>query len=234
MAAVLAAGPGAVLSHRSAAALWSLRRYDGTPEATVWPRRRSRAGLRLHAAALPADEVTEHDGIPVTTPARTLLDLASILDPSAFERALHEAEVQRLHGPLSLVDLLTRHAGARGTGALRKALNRALIGIDITRSELEHRFLAFLDDQKLPRPRSNAILPLTDRTIEADCVWTPARLIVELDGHATHSTRRGFERDRARDRALQAVGWRVVRITWRQLHDDPSAVARDLRALLGG
>jgi hypothetical protein len=105
-------------------------------------------------------------------------------------------------------------------------------GTRLTRSELEDRFLAFLAAAGLPRPATNVWLRPGGRWIEADCLWHGPRLIVELDGHATHATRSAFESDRARDRALTAAGWRVIRITWRQLRDEPEAIARDLRAAL--
>jgi very-short-patch-repair endonuclease len=103
----------------------------------------------------------------------------------------------------------------------------------VTRSELEERFLAVLDAHALPRPQINAYVRTRGRLLECDCVWWVERLAVELDGHAAHSPRTAFERDRARDRALSAAGWRVLRITWRQLHREAEAVAGDLRTLLG-
>jgi hypothetical protein len=102
----------------------------------------------------------------------------------------------------------------------------------LTRSELEDRFLTFLEVHDHPRPEVNAALHLAGRWFEVDFLWREQRLIVELDGHETHRTRAAFERDRERDRLLQAHGWRVVRITWRQLHETPEAVARDLSVIL--
>jgi very-short-patch-repair endonuclease len=99
--------------------------------------------------------------------------------------------------------------------------------------ELEERFLVLLDQAGLPRPDVNRSVHVSGRWIEGDCVWLPQRMIAELDGHAFHTTAAAFERDRSRDRVLQAAGWRVVRITWRQLHDDSAAVVADLRGLLG-
>jgi very-short-patch-repair endonuclease len=233
MAAVLAIGPDAVLSHRSAAALWGMRGTGrGRIEVTVARNPRTRPTIQVHAAQLPADEVTTEHGIPVTTPPRTLLDLAAVLDAGQVERAMNEAEFLRLTDPTSLDDLVDRHRGRPGTRTIRELLKTHTIGATITRSELEARFLRFLDDAVLPRPRMNVSLQLEDRWIEADCVWPDQRVIAELDGHASHATTAGFERDRARDRALQAAGWRVIRITWRQLHEEPDAVARDLERLL--
>jgi Protein of unknown function (DUF559) len=233
MAAVLAAGPNAVLSHRSAAALWGIRPVPGGRVEVTLPRAlRSRPGLKVHRALLADDERTAARAIPVTTPPRTLLDLAAILDLRSLRRAVDEAEVLRLSDTLSLDALLTRHPRRRGTRALREILAAGRLRASITRSELEDRFLAFLDGVGLPRPEVNVPLRLSGRWIEADCVWRRQRVIVELDGHASHATGAAFERDRARDRILQAAGWRVVRITWRQLHEEADALASDLGKLL--
>lgn len=233
MAAVLAAGPGAVLSHRSAAALWGLRPFGHRrPEVTAVPRRRAGPGVRVHHTRLSEDEVTEQEGIPVTTVSRTLLDLAAVLPRRQLERALHEAEVRRLGDMVSLDQLLARHPRRRGTAMLRSILVSNRIGENVTRSDLEERFLAFLDGAGLPRPEFNALVEIAGLPIECDCVWRAQRLIVELDGHAFHAPRTAFEADRARDRALQVAGWRVVRVTWRQLHAESGRVAGDLRALL--
>ena len=232
MAAVLAAGPGAVLSHRSAAGLWDLRAGGLNRIDVTAPRERRRPGIEVHRARLAPDEVTEVDGIPVTTVGRTLLDLAAVLPHPQIGRAVDRAEALQLTDVVPLDALLERHRGHRGTAALREPLER---GIEpaLTRSELEDRFLTFLDAHGLPRAEVNAHLQLGERSIEADFLWREQRLIVEVDGHETHGTRAAFERDRERDRILQAHGWRVIRITWRQLHDDPGAIAADLLRLLG-
>jgi REase_MTES_1575 len=193
---------------------------------------RSRATIQVHHAALEPDEVTVQHDLPVTTPPRTLLDLAAVLGARDVRRAAEQAETLRLTDTLSLGDVVARHPHRPGAARLRALLAREQLGATITRSELEQRFLAFLDDHDLPRPGVNVPLALADRTIEADCLWPAHRLIVELDGHASHATTRAFERDRARDRVLQAAGWRVIRITWRQLHQEPRALAADLRRLL--
>jgi hypothetical protein len=232
MAAVLAVGPGAALSHRSAAALWGLRVSAGPAEVTVVGQRRSRERLRLHQANLAADEVTVVSAIPVTTVPRTLLDLAAVLQPSRVERAVHEAEVRRLADPLSLDQLVARYPGRRGIAVIKAVLAEGRLGLAVTRSEFEARFLEFVDRSELPRPEVNVGIGAGGRRLEADCVWRTQRLVVELDGHAAHGTRRSFERDRARDRSLQTEGWRVLRITWRQLHRDPNSLAADLRTLL--
>ncbi len=141
---------------------------------------------------------------------------------------MHEAEVLRLTDPLSLHDLLERHRGRRGAAALRALLSDAALGATVTRQELEHAFAAFVADARLPRPAKN----IRVEGYEADAVWRAQRLIVELDGSAVHGTRRAFEADRARDCALTIAGWRVIRITWRQLHRDRAALAGDLLRLV--
>jgi len=216
MAAVLATG--GVLSHRSAGALWSIRPWQGRIELTIPRNRRNQAGLLLHRAVLAEDETTTHDGIPTTTPARTLLDLAGVLPRHQLQQALNEAEIRRLPGPRALLD---RHPTKKGTGALRTAAPPTH-----TRSDLEVRFIAFLTSRRFPTPQTNVLI----EGIEVDAAWPHHRLIVELDGYSFHHTRAAFEADRRRDRKLAAAGWTVVRVTWRDL-DEPEQLAEELRAL---
>jgi REase_MTES_1575 len=230
MAAVLASGEGTWLSFRSGAMLWCIRRTErGLIEVTSPRTGRGRPGIQRHRAELPPDEVTVHHGVPVTTVPRTLLDLATVLTPRQLARAVNEAEVQRLWDPLSLDALLERYPQRPGVPALRELLGQR---VTFTRGELEKRFLEFLSDAGLPLPETNAHIQISGLWYEVDCLWRAERVIVELDGRATHDTRQAFEADRARDRVLQAAGFRVIRITWRQLHATPAAVAADLRALL--
>ncbi len=234
MAAVLAGGPGAVLSHRAAALLWGLRVAPTNSVEITAPRQVvARPGLRTSRCPLPADEVGVEDGIPVTTPARTLLDLAAVLDRDRLERAVHESEVLRLLSPTSLPALLERHPGRRGAKHLRAILDELRErGARPTRSELEDRFLRLVATFDLPRPEINADVPTASRDYEVDATWPAARLAVELDGGAAHHTRRAFEEDRLRDRALAVAGWRTVRITWHELRRNPDRVAADLAGLL--
>jgi len=130
--------------------------------------------------------------------------------------------------------LVARYPRRPGTPVIKRLLASRAIGRNVTKEELEHRFLAFLDAQALPRPNTNREIWLRDGTwIKPDCHWPGANLIVELDGGATHHTRAAFENDRARDRRAVSSGHRVVRITWRQLHEDAAAIAAELRTLLG-
>jgi len=233
MAAVLAAGPGALLSHRSAAEAWGLLASGRRrPEVIARTGRRAGPGVEVHHCALEEDERTALNTIPVTTVSRTLLDLAAVVPRQRLERALREAEVRRLGDSASLEVLLERNPRRRGTATIRSVLASGRIGDGVTRSKLEERFGAFLDDAALPRPLLNVHVEIPGRLIECDCLWRTERLIVELDGHAIHGRRAAFEDDRARDRALHAAGWRVVRVTWRQLDREATALAADLRALL--
>jgi very-short-patch-repair endonuclease len=227
MAAVLACGPNAVLSHRAAAALWGMRAGVWV-EVTVADGRRARGGIQVHRAVLPPDERTTHRGIPTTTVPRTLLDLSAVVGKRHLRSALREAEHLRLTDPLSLHDLSARYPRRPGLRAIRALLAEASIGARIIRSELEERFQEFLIRAGLPLPQTNAVV----EGYEVDCVWPEQRLIVELDGHASHSPAHAFELDRARDRRLEAAGWRVIRITWRQLEQEPELVEADLRRLL--
>jgi putative AbiEi antitoxin of type IV toxin-antitoxin system/uncharacterized protein DUF559 len=234
MEAVLVGGGDAVLSHRSAAALWGLQRAARTRIEITTPRAtRSRESVHRHYAKLPADEVTVRRRIPVTTASRTLLDLAAVVPVEALGHALREAEVRRLHLRPSFDALLARYQGRRGTAALRSCLHRLeRLPAGQTHNRFEDRFLAFIARYDLPQPQTNVLLELGGKTIEADCLWREQRLIVELDGHEAHGTRSAFESDRERDRRLQAAGWAVVRVTWHQLEDEPKAILADLRRLL--
>jgi predicted transcriptional regulator of viral defense system len=230
MAAVLACGEGAVLSHRSAAALWGIRPTGSARiEISTLRHRRGHSGVVVHETELPADEVTVHDGIPVTTPARTLLDVAALLDVHRLARAAERAEALRLTSPTTLSQLLDRYPKRAGTPNIKRLIEEQRIVPTTTANDLERCFLSFLDANELPRPLTNESL---DPNTTPDFRWPEQRLIVELDGFETHGTRQAFERDRARDRRLLASGWRVARITQRQLDDDPEAIAAELRAVL--
>jgi very-short-patch-repair endonuclease len=227
MAATLACGNGAVLSHVAAAALWELR-----PSAAVFidvsvptPGGRQRAGLRIHRGpSLTPDEVTTKDGIAVTTPARTLLDLAAELPERELHRALDQAEIQELTDYPSLDALARAHAGHRGGGKLLRALAEHDAGTTLTRSELEERFVGLCRRHGLPQPRVNAYAA----GLEVDFLFPDARLVVETDGFRYHRTRAAFERDRRRDQTLAVAGYRVLRFTHRQIAEDQVAVARTL------
>lgn len=227
MAAVLAAGDGAVLSHRNGASLWGLGiSTSGRIDVTVPTERRQRRGMRLHRARLADDEITVRDGIPVTTVSRTLLDLAAVAPRRQVEKALREAEHRRLGDRAGVAVLLERHRGRRGTAVLRELRTRAQDGV--TESELEERFLTFLDERGFERPQLNAYV----EGYRCDAVWPAAMVVVELDGRAFHDDDDQFETDRSRDRRLLAAGFRPFRVTWHALHETPADLERDLAALV--
>lgn len=232
--ALLAAGPGAVLSHRSAALLWEIVALAPDRVEVTAPGRRNRPGIEIHRSPLSGRERTTWKGFPLTTPSRTLLDLAATLSPPRLRRAVEQAEVQRRLDVDELRALLDLHRRRAGVAGLRTVLeDHGLLDDDVVvRSVFEAEFAAFLTEHGLPRPRVNAVPALPDRRIEVDFAWPASRVVVELDGHATHGTRSGFERDRERDRALLVAGWRVMRVTWRQFHQCRDEIERDLRALL--
>lgn len=226
LAAVLAAGPGALLSHREAAALHGLRPAERTTvDVTVAARRRV-PGVQVHRVErLQAEDVAAVDGIPVTAVARTLVDLAAVLQPAALRKALEEAE--RSHrldaGEIDAALVRARTRNGSGYAALRAALSElASMGTTVTRSALEDRFLSLLDAHGLPRPQTNA----QTMGVEVDAMWPAARLVVELDGWEHHRTRAAFQRDRDRANALQAAGWTVLRFTHADVTRRPAATAR--------
>jgi very-short-patch-repair endonuclease len=215
MAAVLAVGHDAAVSHRSAAGLWEIlpRSNDEVDVTVTQGDPRHRPGIRIHRSRSLRHSL--HDGVRVTTPLRTLQDLATIATRSDIERAVEEAQVRHL---------VTR-AELEPHGRLAAALGH---DPSLTRSEAERRLLALIRAAGLPAPRTNARIG----PYEVDCLWPDQRLVVEVDGFAFHSTRAAFERDRARDRALQAAGYAVLRITWRQIVEEPEAVVAALAAAL--
>jgi len=233
MAAVLFCGPEAVLSHRSAAALWGIRDPSSRAiEVTAPIKSRSCGGIHRHFAVLPEDEVTVERGIPVTTVPRTIFDLASVASVDMVENALRQSEYLRLHDRLSLPHLLERYP-RQGSRKIRECLFRRRELSGRARSWLEERFLPFLRRERLPLPRLNVWLEVGGRRHQVDCLWPRPRVIVELDGFAAHGTRIAFREDRARDRRLRVAGYGVTRVTKEQLEDEPEALAADLRELLG-
>jgi very-short-patch-repair endonuclease len=233
MAAVLACGEGAVLSHRSAAALWRLLPpASGAIDVTCCQSQIERNGILGHRSSLRDDEWLVRDGIPVTSPYRTIFDLAGDAEMRELERAFHEAEAREVTDRVSLPMLMERYPGRRGSRNLR-ALLEARESLGITRNDFEEAFVALVDRYGLRRPRMNADLAISGRFFEIDALWERERVAVELDSRSIHGTRKKFESDRQRDRILVAEGWRTMRITWRQLQEEPVAIADDLKRALG-
>ena len=177
--------------------------------------------------------MTVIDNIPVTSLARTLLDIAEDASRREVERAIDRAEQQRVLNMTAIDDVLARADGRRGAAILGSVLQEHRLGCTLTRSELEEAFLRICRDARLPPDHANAWIPLADGGgAEADFIWRGRRLIVEVDGRDVHTTRRAFESDRRRDQRLAILGYRVVRFTWRQVTYAPRDVAATLRALL--
>ena len=232
MAAVLAGGPRAALSHRSAADLWELRVGGGRVTITVpHARGASPPALRVHRSRmwLPAD-VTEVHGIRVTTVARTFLDLAGVATARELARALDTAERRDLFDLAAVDDVLARARGRRGVIALRDAL--AAWRPRYTRSELEDRFLELPAQAGLPEPMQNVLLHGELGQHEVDAFWPTAGLVVELDSFAFHRTRGDRERDAATDADLELAGYRVLRLTWDDVTTHADRTVRRLRRLM--
>ncbi len=234
MAAVVASGPEAVLSHWSAAALWMIRPNSRSViDVTTQQKSRSWKGIRRHHSPLPAGEVTVHEGIPVTSVPRTIFDLAATESEDIVESLLREMEFLELRDRLSLRDLVERYPGRRGVRKVRLALKRLEEDpAGRRRRGLEERFASFLRRHSLPLPRFNDWILIGAKRFCVDCHWPASGQVVELDGWEGHGTRSAFRSDRARDRALRVAGYSVTRLTWAQLDDEPEVIAADLRALL--
>jgi len=230
MAAILACGTNACLSHRSAGFLWELlprRRRVGPVEVTLIAGRRERPGVHTHIRrTLSHEEVTSYQRIPVTTPIRTLIDLAEILRTARLERAVAEAVATKLLTEAELASEADRLPRVRGIRRLRAVLGMGHVAR--TRSRAEERFLDLVRRAKLDEPRVNSVIA----GHEVDFYWPTQHLAVEVDGRAFHSSRHSFESDRRRDAELVARGIRVVRITWRQLTREPEALLVRLGAAL--
>ncbi len=155
-----------------------------------------------------------------------------MLSYARFAHAVDVAERRELGDAASLRELCERYPGRRGIRAVRRLFAERRIGLDVTKQELELRFAEFVSGHGFPRPRVNALAEVGGQAIEVDCLWPARRLVVELDSRAHHDNAAAFESDRERDRALIAAGFRVMRITWRQLHESPAALAGDLRRAL--
>jgi very-short-patch-repair endonuclease len=228
LAAVSSQGPGAVLSHADATALWAIRRSSSpTIEVTVAARggRRAPLPIRLHrVCSLQPQHVTIVDAIPVTTPARTLADLAPRLSPGALQRAVEECD------RLKLFDLPAVREAAQGRPGCEKlaaACATADSGL-LLRSGLERAFVALCREHALPKPSVNTWAD----SLEVDFVWRKQRLAVETDGGPYHDTPWARVRDRVRDRVLRDAGYEVVRFTDEQVETRPDEVAAALRARL--
>jgi very-short-patch-repair endonuclease len=232
-AIVLACGPTAALSHRSAAGAWGIR-PDGAAKWDVTVRRKSKVQPDAPVCVyrhptLRDNEITTLDGIPTTTVPRTLLDLAAVVPPHHLRRAIEQADQRQLFDLTALHEILAAHP--------RRAGRRTLLGIVAelshqdgrrTRSDVEAAFLQLCTDHDLPRPQVNVY----DNGRERDFAFGDHHLLVEVDSWAFHRSRRAFQADRARDREAMRQGWRTARYTADEIEAEPGRVAAELRALL--
>jgi hypothetical protein len=231
MAAVLAAGPRALLSHRSAAAAWELRRTSsGLVEVTAASRsRRSLRGVRVHQTrGFHPHDVARITGIPVTSPARTLLDNAEVLPLRQVIRMIEEAERRQVFDLGAVERLLDRSRERHGVRPIRAALADINGEPARTNSNWERDLLDFCDDHDVPRPELNVIV----EGYEVDALWRDKKLIVELDSWTHHRGRTAFENDRRKYGVLQLAGYIVLPITWRRLEQEPAAVAEMIMRLV--
>ncbi|HEX6687307.1 MAG TPA: DUF559 domain-containing protein [Solirubrobacterales bacterium] len=237
LAAVLACGDGTVLSHSSAAELIGLWDKQAVPVDVIppdWSGRKIR-DIRWHRVLFPApEEIETLHGIRCTTPARTLVDMAGRVGQESLRRLIEQAAVLRVLDVREVDRILAR-------GRRRGAPNlRALLEVWRTednrkprlRSPLEARFLPVLVTAGIPAPECNVKLRIDGEPLEIDLLWKEQRLAIETDGEETHGTRGAFQSDRRRDQLLLAAGYRVGRVTWRQVEDEPAAVAIRIKRML--
>jgi very-short-patch-repair endonuclease len=233
LAAVLAVGPGSLLSYWSAAWLWGLLNTSPRPFHVTAPgprRLRDRPPIRVHRARnlIDADRALL-EGIPVTGLARTLLDLAEVLRPERLSKALEQAEKLKAFDVFDVLAVCDRSRAHRGSKRLLTALGAHRPRLRVLRSDLERRFLALVEAADLPLPATNHFVG----QYELDAYWPEARFAVELDTFETHGSRRAFELDRERDAVLLEEGIRTIRVTDLQLERRPDEVLRRLSVLLG-
>ncbi|MBN9624102.1 MAG: DUF559 domain-containing protein [Actinobacteria bacterium] len=236
MAAVLACGAGAVLSHRSAAYLWGMVEDWEEPIDVTAPNRRGRSpdGVAAHrdSSLQPIDKGTIY-GIPCTSVARTLLDFAAVEPEWRVRQAVAQAEVRRILDKLRLRALLKRSRRRRGVARLRLILDSIHPQTTRTRSELERRFLDLLAKAEVPEPEVNVWLPTPDgRRYQADFLWRENKLIVEADSRRFHDTDSAFVSDRKRRQQLELAGWRVSPCTWEEVEVEPRRLALTVQGLL--
>ena len=221
MAAHLACGASSVLSHRSAAVLWQLLpplEPLQPVEILVRARERRRPGIVVRRTrSLRNDEVTKLDGIPITTAVRTIIDMAASVSGRELEQSLAQALARRLTSRAQVERRIIGANGRRGTARLRALLHGEAA---LSRSEAEERLLRLIRKAQLPEPATNVHIA----GFEVDFLWRDARLVVEVDGYAFHADVTAFEKDRQRDFALTSTGLRVVRVTWKQLVQEPEVV----------
>ena len=226
MAAVLTYGPEAVISHQTAAANWGIGEPSAKIHVTTPASKCSRLTIRAHTASLDPDDVTTHDGIPTTSVARTICDLAAQRDETGLAQLIEEADHKDRLDFSALERAIARRPHIAGVGRL-KAVLADYRGAADTRSKLERDFRAFIARNRLPEPQFNVLLV----GLTVDVYWPQWKLVVELDSRRYHGTPRAFETDRIRDATLQKADLRVLRVTGKRLDNAPAAVLADILAL---
>jgi hypothetical protein len=225
LAAVLGCGDGAVLYGRAAGYLFKLLKgAAGAPEVLTRTERRLRGIATCRARTIDPRDVTIYRGIPVTTVARTLVDLAGVLELDALARAVHEADVRHATTPAQIEAVLARRPRSAGAADLRRVIQG---DTPLLLSRLERRFRALLHADGLPLPQTNR--PAGAQRV--DCRWPDHDLTVELDSYRYHHTRHSWQQDHQRDREARARGEQIRRYSWTDL-DNPKPLLKELRALL--
>jgi very-short-patch-repair endonuclease len=220
LAAVLACGDGALLSHWSAAALWELVTHESADPHVTTDRRRRPEGVCPHRARLTAADRAIRHGIPVTSVSRTLVDLAPLVGEERLERIVGEAQFRRRFNVAAIREALERRPN--------RALRRLLDDLNPTQSQLEDAFLRLCRGHRIPPPRAQ----VRDGRKRPDFVWAERRLVVEADSWLAHGTPRAFQADRTQSNALQLAGWTILRFTHADVTRRPELVARQIRAVL--
>jgi len=237
LAAVLACGEGSVVSHGTAAALLGLWERPPADLDVIAPVQAGRKidGIRRRYVPPPSPgDALIHEGVPCTNPSRTIVDLASAFGERSLLSAVEQAAVLHLLDVSAIDAVLTGHR-RRGSRLLRRILEdwRPLPAAPRVRSPLEAKLLPLIVSRGLPTPLINHKMTIVGRTLEVDCLWPEQRVVVEADGRKFHDNPAAFERDRRRDRNLQVAGYRVLRITWAQVDQEPEATLTAIRRLLG-
>lgn len=230
-AAVLACGDSAALSHFAAAAAWGFWNWDERRiDVTIGSGTRDIDGIRVHRSRTLERDVRVRYGIRVTSPARTLLDLAAVLPHGALRRVARRAQAQRAVSIRQILELLEQANGHRGAERLRAVVAD---GPAPTRSDLEDLLLDLLDEAKVERPEINAPLRFGTQTIVPDYLWRAQRVAIEADSVTWHDHKLTREHDAEKQARLEAAGLRVLRITWRQITRSPQQTLARIRAALG-
>jgi very-short-patch-repair endonuclease len=230
MAGLLTCGDGATLSHFTAGTFWRLLHHPTRPIHVIVPasRGRKQRGIEPHRSRLHPAEVVRSDGLRVATPARTIVDLSSVLTPPSLRELVERAQDLRRFNPREIAASIERVPKRRGARELATLLQLLQPDAENARSYLERLFLPIVRRAKLPRPEVN--VPIAGK--RRDFVWREQRLVVETDGYRFHSSRAAMQRDRQRDRELTALGWRPARFTYEEVAFERARVGVELATLL--